>query len=109
MTVDTENAFYSINHSFLMRVLEKLEFASEFIKQIKILLKSQETCIVDDRKATPYFKVETGTTQRDPISAYPFIFALEVIFALINANINVQGLQFFSHNSSYSAMTLLSF
>ena len=54
-------------------------------------------------KATPYFKLERGTRQGDPISADPFIIASEVAFSLIKANPNIEGLQFFSHTFLYSA------
>ena len=45
-----------------------------------------------------YFQLERGTRKGEPISAYLFILALEVIFTLIIANPNIKGLQFFSHN-----------
>ena len=37
MTVDIEKAFDSINHCFLIKVLEKYGFKKDFIKWIKIL------------------------------------------------------------------------
>ena len=42
MTVDIEKAFDSINHCFLIKVLEKYGFEKDFIKWIKILLQNQE-------------------------------------------------------------------
>ena len=42
MTVDIEKAFDSINHCFLIKVLEKYGFEKDFIKWIKILLQVQE-------------------------------------------------------------------
>ena len=47
--------------------------------------------------------LERGTRQGDPISAYLFILALEVVFSLIKANPDIEGLQFFSHTFLYSA------
>ena len=35
MTVDIEKAFDSINHCFLIKVLEKYRFEKDFIKWIK--------------------------------------------------------------------------
>ena len=103
VTVDIENIFDSINPSFLLCVLKKVEFGCEFMKWIKILLKNPESCFINDGKTTPYFKLEREIGQGDPISASLFILALEVVLALINVNPNIEGLQFFSHNFFYSA------
>ena len=43
MTVNIENSFDSINHCFLIKVLEKFGFEKDFIKWIKILLQNQES------------------------------------------------------------------
>ena len=103
MTVDIEKAFDSINHSFLICVLKKVGFGNEFRKWIQILVKKLESCVMNDGKIKPYFRLERGTRQEDPISAYLFIIALEVVFSLIKANPNIEGLQFFSHTFLYSA------
>ena len=103
MTVDIEKAFDSINHSFLMCVLKKFGFGNDFRKWIQILMKNPESCVINGGKTTPYFKLERGTRKGDPISAYLFIIALEVVFSLIKANPNIEGLQFFSHTFLSSA------
>ena len=77
MTVDTEKAFDSINHSFLMCELKKFGFGNEFRKWIQILMENLESCVINGGKTTPY---ETGTRQVDPISAYLFVIALKVYF-----------------------------
>ena len=43
-------------------------------------MKNLEPCVINAGKRTPYFKLERGTRQEDPISAYLFIIALEVVF-----------------------------
>lgn len=50
---------------------------------------------MNDVKETPYLI--------NSISTYLFIFALEVVFTLINANPNIELLEFFTHNFSYPA------
>ena len=68
-----EKAFDSINHCFLIKVLEKYGFEKDFIKWIKILVQNQESCIVNGGTTTSNFALEKGTRQNDPISAYLFI------------------------------------
>ena len=60
-------------------------------------------CVINGGKATPYFKLERGTRQVDPILAYFIIIALEVVFSLIKANPDTEGLKCFSHTGLYSA------
>ena len=86
MTVDIEKAFDSINHSFLMCVLKKFGFDNDFRKWMQILMKNAESCVINGGKTTLYFKLERGTRKGDPISAYLFIIALEVVFSSIKAN-----------------------
>ena len=57
-------------------------------------MKNPESCVIYGRKTTLHFKLERGTRQGDPISAYFFILALEVVFSLIKANPDIEGLQF---------------
>ena len=79
MIVDTEKASDSINQFFLIKVLEKSGFEKDFIKWIKILLQNQESWIVNGGTTTNYFKLEKGTRQGEPISAYLFILVLSSI------------------------------
>ena len=111
MTVDTEKAFDPINHSFLMCVSKKFGLGNGFRKLIQILLKNPESCIINGGKTTPYFKLERGTRQGDPISAYLFILALEVVFCLIKANPDLKAYNFLVIHSYtlLMQMTLLFF
>ena len=69
MKVGIEKAFDSINHWFLIKILEKYDFEKDFIKWIKILLQNQESCTVNGGNTTNYFKLEKGNIQGDPIYA----------------------------------------
>ena len=72
-TVDIEKVFDSINHCFLINVLEKYGFEKDYIKLIKILLQNLESCIINAGTTTNYIKLEKGTRQGGIISAYLFI------------------------------------
>ena len=75
LTVDIEKAFDSINHNFLLRVLENYGFSQEFLKWISILLQNQESCVINGGKTMRYFPLKRGTRQGDPISACILFFS----------------------------------
>ena len=49
-TTDIEKAFDSVNHHFLIAILEKIDFGTEFIEWIKVLLNNQESCVINGGK-----------------------------------------------------------
>ena len=58
-------------------------------------MKNLESCVINGGKIIPFFKLERGTRQGDPVLTYLFIIALEIVFSLIKANLDIEGLQFF--------------
>ena len=46
---------------------------------------------------TKYFKLQKGTQQSDPVSAYLFILCIEIVITLIKANKRVKGVNIFEH------------
>ena len=103
VTMDIERAFGSLNHDFLLNVLKKFGFGEKFIHWIKVLLNNQQSCIINGGFTTPYFNLEKGARQGDPISAYLFILALEVLFELIKNNADIRGITIFNHSCLYTA------
>ena len=71
VTIDIEKAFDSVDHSFLIFVLNE------------ILLKDQQVRVINGRTTTQYFNLERGARQADPVSAYLFILVLEILFLFI--------------------------
>ena len=103
VTVDIEKAFDSLNHNFLIATLELFNFGDNFINWIKILLKNQESCVINGGLTSGYFKLERGARQGDPISAYIFIVALEMVLLAITQNQNIKGIEIFGHEYIYSS------
>ena len=103
VTIDIEKAFDSVNHVFLIAILEKFGFGKIFIEWIKILLKDQESCVINGGKTSRYFKLGRATRQGDPISAYLFIIVLEVIFLNITQNNYIKGIKIFEKEFLYTA------
>ena len=67
----------------LITALKKIGFGETFVKWIQILLRNRESCIINGGTTLKYFKLEKGTRQGDPISAYLFILILEIAFTFI--------------------------
>ena len=65
---DIERSFDSVNHCFLLQILQKFGFGIDFISWIKTILKTQEPCIINRGITTKYLKLERGARQGDPIS-----------------------------------------
>ena len=91
VTRDVEKAFDSVNHCFLLQILRKLGFGIDFVSWIKTILKNQESCTINGRKTTKYFKFDRGARQRNPISAYLFILVLEFFFIFVKSDPKVKG------------------
>ena len=68
-----------------------------------MLLPNQESCVINGGSTTLYFKLEKGERQGDPISAYLFIIALEIIFVIKKSNANIKTRYIFNHNYLYTA------
>ena len=101
-TIDIEKAFDSVKNHFLIAILEKIDFGTECIEWIKVLLNNQKLCIINGGKTSKYFKLETGTRQGDPISASLFIIVVEVIFRIIQET-SKQGFEIFQKKFIYTA------
>ena len=59
--MDIEKAFDSLDHSSLISVLKKFDFGKNFITWIEILLKDQQSCVINGGTSTQYFNLERGT------------------------------------------------
>ena len=101
--IDIKKAFNSLSHSFSLAYLKKFGFGPDFIRWVKILLESQESCIIKAGTATSYFNFEKGACQGDPVAAYLLILCLEVLFLLVKANHKIWGVNIFQYTNLYTA------
>ena len=95
VAMDIEKAFDSLDHDFLILTQEKYGFGKNFILWVKLLLRDQESCVTKAGTTTKYFSLGTGTRQGDPISAFLFILALEILFILIKSKAEIEGMTIF--------------
>ena len=101
--MDIEKDFDSLDHDLLVIVLNKFGFGSNFISWIKLLLNSQQSCVINRANTTPYFNLEKDARQGDLVSNYLFTLALELLFVFIKINENIKDLKIFKHVFLYNA------
>ena len=61
VTIDIEKVFHSVNHHFLIAILEKICFGTELIEWIKPLLNNKNSRVINGEKTSKDFKLERGT------------------------------------------------
>ena len=91
-SADFEKAFHSVEDSFIISILRAFEFLPDFIQWVKTFFKNVEGCVMNNGSSTGYFPLERGTRQGDPISAYLFILALEILLIQIRKNADIKGI-----------------
>ena len=100
-----KKTFDSLDHNFLISTLEKYGFGKNFILWVKILLRDQESCVINGVTTTKYFPLGRGGHQGDPISSILFVLALEISFLLIKLKPEIERMTVFDYNHLYSAYT----
>ncbi len=86
IAVDFEKAFDSIDWNYLWEALESFNIPKSFIDMIKLLYNDIESCVKNNGTSTTYFKVNRGVRQGDPIAAYLFTLAIELLAISIRHN-----------------------
>ena len=96
-SIDFEKAFDSLSFTFLLKVLENVNFGKDFIGWIKILYTNINSCVLNNGYFTELFKLERGVRQGCPLSAYLFLLAVEVLGSKIRNTKQVKGIKIGNH------------
>jgi len=73
VAIDFEKAFDSLDHTYLLKVLNAFNFGSSFIQWIHTLYSNRSSCIINNGFTLDYFEVGRGVRQGDPLSPILFI------------------------------------
>lgn len=92
VALDQEKAYDKINHTYLWRTLEKLNFPRNFIGTVKSLYKTAKSCVIVNGMISKSFKVTRGVRQGDPLSCLLFNIAIEPLACALRT-CGIQGLE----------------
>jgi len=93
--LDFYKAFDTVEHAFLLEVLDFLGFGRKFCKIIKMFYTDIYSSVSLNPGMTPRFEVLRGIRQGCPISPKLFILATQSLIMLINHNPHLQGISIF--------------
>ena len=93
MFIDFQKAFDSIEWSFIVNVLHKLNFGVNFINWIKILYKNPEFVVKNNGWLSKKCSMHRGIRQGCPVSSLLFVLVVEMLAEKIRQNPEIKGIQ----------------
>ena len=92
LNCDFEKAFDSIDWGFMFKVLEAFGFGEGFIRWIRTFYNGIRSTVVVNGQTSPWFPIQRGCRQGDPISPYLFILCVEILAIMIRENKDIKGI-----------------
>ena len=93
LSIDFEKAFDSLNWNFMIKVLNAYGFGDCVIRWIKTFYNNIKSSVLVNGNPTPWFSIERGCRQGDPISPYIFILCAEILAIMIKEDELIKGIQ----------------
>jgi len=100
ITLDAQKAFDSVDHDYLINILELYKFPQEYINWIKLLYKDLNACVLVNGYTTSRFKIEQSVKQGDALSCILFILAIEPLIQSIKQNPLIEPISIKSNTSN---------
>ena len=92
LCLDSEKAFDSVDWKFMFKVLHVFGFGLDICQWISTFYKDIKSTVTVNGQLSPWFSVQRGFRQGDPISPYLFILSVEILANMIWQNENIKGI-----------------
>ena len=91
VSLDQEKAFDRVNHSFLFRLLEHLDFGPSFVKWVHTLYTGANMRIILNGYLSGKIELKRGVRQGDPLSPLLYVLCVEVLASQIRSSPFISG------------------
>lgn len=91
LSLDAHKAFDRVEWSFLQYTLKAFGFGEGLIKWVSVIYADPRAAVSTNGLVSPFFKLQRGTKQGDPLSPLLFTLFLEPLAAAIRHNENIKG------------------
>ena len=75
-----------------LQCLDAFGFGPTLIRWVETFYNDITSCVLNNGSCTPYFELQRGVRQGDPLSPYLFIIAAEILAVTIRSREDIQGI-----------------
>ena len=90
--IDFQKAFDTLEWCCLQRLLASFNFGPEFNSMGHDFYNNIQSCVINNGIASDYFTFVRGVRQRDPLSPYLFVVAVETLAIAVRQNTEIKGI-----------------
>ena len=91
LLIDFEKAFDSVAWSFIKKVFIFFNFKPNIIRWIESFYKNIKSTVIVNSTTTPWFPIERGCRQGDPISPYIFLICSEILAHMVRQSDKIKS------------------
>ena len=93
ISIDAEKGFDKIQHSFMIKTLQKVSIQGNYLNIIKVIYDKPTANIILNGEKLKAFPLRSGTRQGCPLSPLLFNIVLEVLAMTIREEKEIKGIQ----------------
>ena len=91
LSIDQMKAFDRVDHSWIHRLLEHMNFGPYFRKWIRTIYAAPRACVLANGTLSNVFRITRGVRQGDPLSSYLYTISLEPFLEKIRRDKYIKG------------------
>lgn len=106
--MDAEKAFDRIVRKYMLEVLERFGFQSDFVRWVQLLYKMLTASVLTNGLISGQFQLNRGTAQGSPLSPLLFSLAIEPLASAIRQTSNIKRMVMEQYSTKLCYMWMIS-